>query len=268
MNSKQKSPVKKIVLIVLTLLILVSAAVFHTQLADLWRLLGNQQAISEFVQQFGSFGPLVLFGLLVAQVFIAVIPGHALMIAGGFVYGPVVAITVTATSTILGSMVAFWVARRYGRKLVSRLAKSNMHIINHWDQIAEKQGALFFFFSFVLPIFPSDLMCYVAGLGKIEPRKFLTANVAGRLICAVTITLIGVFGFEQPWQFWAIVLVGMTFLFISWGIYKNKGSRNLLANLKDHSWIKSIKASIKYLVSNLKNRTGIVYREQKSTRSV
>jgi hypothetical protein len=60
----------------------------------------------------------------------------------------------------------------------------------------------------------------------------------------------------------------MAFLFIAWGIYKNKGSRNLVGSLKDHSWIRSIKTSIQHSVSNLKSRKGIVYREHNSVRSV
>ena len=144
------------------------------------------------------------------------------MMAGGYVFGPVVAISVTAASTILGSQIAFLVARRYGRPIIYRLAKSN--VIERWDHLAGRQGSLFFFFAFVLPIFPSDLMCYVAGLGKVSPRGFLAANIAGRLMCAITITMIGVYGFQPPWQFWALILGGMAAFFGWWGIYKRWGS--------------------------------------------
>jgi uncharacterized membrane protein YdjX (TVP38/TMEM64 family) len=195
--------------------------VFRTPLISLMGVLQDQQAISAYVQRLGPLGPLVLFCLLVAQVFLAVIPGHALMMAGGYVYGPVVAISVTAASTILGSQIAFVVARRYGRQLVYRLAKAD--VIQRWDKLAEKQSPLFFFFTFVLPIFPSDLMCYVAGLGKVSPFGFLIANIAGRLLCAVTLTLIGVFGFRPPWQFWAIALGGMAVFFTAWMLHKRWG---------------------------------------------
>ena len=53
---------------------------------------------------------------------------------------------------------------------------------------------IFYFFAFVLPIFPSDLMCYVAGLATISPKHFLIANILGRTCCAVFVTLIGIYG--------------------------------------------------------------------------
>jgi uncharacterized membrane protein YdjX (TVP38/TMEM64 family) len=223
MMSQTTIPVRKYLRIALLILALLTLWFFRTPLGSAMAVLKDQQAVSTYMQRLGPLGPLALFVLLVAQVFVAVIPGHALMMAGGYVFGPVVAISVTAASTILGSQIAFLVARRYGRPIIYRLAKSN--IIERWDHLAGRQGSLFFFFAFVLPIFPSDLMCYVAGLGKVSPRGFLAANFAGRLICAATITMIGVYGFQPPWQFWALVLGCMAVLFIAWGIYKYWGSR-------------------------------------------
>lgn len=220
MNTRTILPVRKVACLVVPALILLALWLLRAPLKPVLALLKDQEAVSTRLQQLGPSGPLVLFVLLVAQVFLATIPGHVLMIAGGYVFGPVVAIVVTAGSTILGSQIAFLVARRFGRLIVHRLAKPDD--IQRWDHLADKQGALFFFFAFVLPIFPSDLMCYVAGLGRVSPRAFLAANIAGRSICAVTLTMIGVYGFCPPWQFWAIVLGGTAAFFCWWWIYKRR----------------------------------------------
>ncbi len=195
---------KKLMALTLPGLLVLVLWILRAPLASGVARLGDRQAISDSVRELGPFGPLVLFALLVAQVFLAILPGHALMMAGGYLYGPFVAIAIISASTILGSQVAFTVARRYGRKLVYRLAKAKA--IERWERIAERQGAWFFFFAFVLPIFPSDLMCYVAGLGKVSARGFLSANIAGRMLCAVAFTLIGSYGFRPPWQFLASFL--------------------------------------------------------------
>jgi len=252
-------PTRKIKIIALVSLAVLTLWTFRAPLVSLMVLLQDQQALSAYVQRLGSFGPVMLFALLVVQVFLAIIPGHALMMAGGYVYGPLAAITITATSTILGSQVAFWVARRYGRQVIYRLAKSDIKVIEKWDHIAQKQGALFFFFTFVLPIFPSDLMCYVAGLGKVAPHKFLAANIAGRILCAITITMIGAFGFSPPWQFWALALGGMTILFIAYGVYKNRAnlprSRKELAHTLGMWILKAYRRifSIQMCVTGLEN---------------
>ena len=213
---------KKLMTLTLLGLLVLVLWILRAPLASGVARLGDRQAISASVRELGPFGPLALFALLVAQVFLAILPGHALMMAGGYLYGPFMAITIISASTILGSQVAFTVARRYGRQLVYRLAKAKS--IERWDRIAERQGAWFFFFAFVLPIFPSDLMCYVAGLGKVSARGFLAANIAGRMLCAVAFTLIGSYGFRPPWQFLALLFVGMVMLFAAWGIFKRKGS--------------------------------------------
>lgn len=192
--------------------------VFRIPLANLLQIMGNREQVTAYVQTFGALGPIILFILLFAQVFVAVIPGHALMMTGGYVYGFATGATITAVSTIVASQAAFLLARAYGRSLIDRLASPQ--IIQRWDRLSANQGTLFYFFGFVLPIFPSDLMCYVAGLGKISPRDFFVANLLGRSLCAVSITLIGAFGFHPPLWFWISVIVSMTAFFAGWAIYK------------------------------------------------
>jgi uncharacterized membrane protein YdjX (TVP38/TMEM64 family) len=191
---------------------------FRVPLGNLLQIVGNHEQVTAYVQTFGALGPVILFILLFAQVFIAVIPGHALMMTGGYVYGFAIGVTITAVSTIVASQAAFLLVRAYGRSLINRLASPQ--IIERWDKLSANQGTLFYFFAFVLPIFPSDLMCYVAGLGKISPRDFFVANLLGRSLCAISITLIGAFGFHPPLWFWIAVIVSMTVFFAGWAIYK------------------------------------------------
>lgn len=205
----------KNILIVLVLIAL--AVIYHRPLMDLLTIITDQQEVSAYLQSYGALGPIVLFALLVAQVFVAVIPGHALMVTAGYVYGTL-GLTVVIVSTIIGSQIAFMIARKYGRGLIYKLASPE--VLQRWDGIAKHQGILFYFFSFVLPIFPSDLMCYVAGLSTISPRRFFIANVLGRTCCAVFITLIGIYGMNPPLWFWGLALAVISIFFASWFIYK------------------------------------------------
>ena len=199
---------------------LLAVIVFYRQpISNLLHIIGDQEAVSAYLQGYGAWGPAILFLLMVAQVFVAVIPGHALMVTAGYVYGTT-GLAVIILSTILGSQIAFSIARQYGRSLIYKLASQK--IIERWDGMARNQGILFYFFSFVLPIFPSDLMCYVAGLGKIAPRHFLLANILGRTVVAVSITVIGIYGMHPPVWFWVIAVIGIAGLFSSWVIFKKK----------------------------------------------
>ena len=197
--------------------------IFRAPLGDILAIIADREQVTAYVQSFGALGPVILFVLLFAQVFIAVIPGHALMMTGGYVYGFAEGATITAVSTILASQLAFLVARKYGRSLIDRLASPQ--VIERWDKLSANQGTLFYFFAFVLPIFPSDLMCYVAGLGKISPSRFFLANVLGRMLCAISITLIGAFGFQPPLWFWVAMVGSLVVFFAGWAVYKKAHMR-------------------------------------------
>lgn len=198
------------------------------QLLDMLSMIGDRDAIVAFLNQFGFLGPIVLSSILGLQVFLAVIPGHAFMVAGGYVYGLVVGALITQTSTVIASQLAFLLSRRYGRPLVDRIAPAN--VIDHWNKLAERQGGLFFFFSFILPIFPNDLMCFIAGLSVIKPRKFFLANFFGRLPCAIFVTLVGSHGFELPLYFWALIVLAIIGLCLIWKNYSAVVEKRILKN--------------------------------------
>ncbi len=192
---------------------------YRLPLSEMLVALSDWKAVATYIQGYGALGPAILFLLMLAQVFIAFIPGHALIIAGGYIYGATITILVVATSTIAGSELAFWLARKYGHPLIYRLASPAM--IERWDRLAGNRGTTFYFLMFVLPFLPSDLMCYVAGLGKISHRQFFIANVAGRLLFAIAMTWIGVFKLHPPLGFWLLFFATLAVLYIVWGIQNN-----------------------------------------------
>lgn len=211
--------------------VLVSLLVIWVYRVPLWNvisMISDPKTIISYLQQFESFGLVVLSMLMLAQVFLALIPGQALVIASGYLYGASMTIAVVATTTILGSQLAFWLARRYGRPLIDKLASTK--VIDHWDRLAGNCGPGFFFLTFLLPVYPSDMMCYVAGLGKVSPKGFFVANFSGRLLGTIVFTLFGAFGFHPPLWFWIAVVVGLTAILFSWMTYKKKNFQEMGAS--------------------------------------
>jgi uncharacterized membrane protein YdjX (TVP38/TMEM64 family) len=207
----EKSRIMKSVCVIACL---VCAWHWRAPLTELLTIISDRDAIVAYLEQYHVWGPVVLFLILGAQVFLAFIPGHAFMVAGGYIYGFGIGVLITQASTVLASQLAYMLARKVGPPFVERMAPAN--VIDRWNQLAEKQGALFFFFSFILPIFPNDLMCFIAGLSSIKLRDFFVANFFGRLPCAIFITLIGSHGFEMPIQFWLFVSLVLVGLCVSW----------------------------------------------------
>lgn len=219
----------KTVKILSVFMIVALIAIYYQPITNYLNIITDQESVSAYLQSFGILGPVVLFCLLIAQVFIAIIPGHALMVTAGYVYG-MLGLGIVIVSTILGSEIAFFIARRYGRDLIYKLA--SQQTVDKWDKVAKNQGVLFYFFSFLLPIFPNDLMCYVAGLATISPKKFFIANVLGRTCTAVIVTMIGMYGLNPPAWFLVALAIAVIGLFAGWTIYRKK---NILTNESEHS---------------------------------
>ncbi len=181
-------------------------------LAEWITVLSDQEFVSSYVQSFGMLTPLVLAALQVLQVIVAFIPGHVFVIAGGYIYGLPLGLLFNITCVVAASQLGFLLARWAGRPLVHRLA--DRATIEKWETIAEERGFLFFTIAFVLPVFPTDLMNFVAGLTGISSRKFLAANFLGRLPSVVVLTLIGSHGLELSNTVWVLLALGVTAVYI------------------------------------------------------
>ncbi len=174
--------------------------------------IGDQEAFGAYLQSFGILGPLVLWFAQLLQVFFAFIPGHVVLIAAGYVYGFPLGLFFNITFTVAASQLAYLFARWAGRPLVYRLV--DQETVEYWERIANQKGVVFFTISFLLPIFPSDAMNFVAGLSGIDARRFLIANFLGRFPSAVLLTLIGAYGLELTTPMWALIIAAYVLFFV------------------------------------------------------
>jgi uncharacterized membrane protein YdjX (TVP38/TMEM64 family) len=182
--------------------------------------ISDRRAITELILSYGVWGPVLYIFLLVLQIFVAMLPGQVLVLAGAYVFGFLPALFITVPSAIVTSQLAFYLARWAGRPLAYRLASRK--VIDRWEQISVSQGVLFYFLSFVLPLFPSDAMCYVAGLGIISSSRFFVANIFGRLTSTIFTVLVGANGFDLPLVFWAAAALLIIGFYFGWLYYSNK----------------------------------------------
>ncbi len=195
---------KRNFLIIAVLFILAILWIMRHPVWELLTLLGDQTAVSAYLQSFGLWGPLVLALAQLIQIVAAVIPGHVLLIAAGYVYGLPLGLTLNIVYIVAASQLTYSLARWAGRPFVNRFVPPDK--LERWYAIGEKQGFTFFLIAFLLPIFPTDVMNFVAGLSGIPPRKFLAANFLGRLPGAVILTLIGSHGLQWSTTSWAALL--------------------------------------------------------------
>ncbi len=145
--------------------------------------------ISGFVAQLGPWGPVFIVLFHIAQIVLAPVPGHVIPLTAGYLYGFFWGSVYDATGMIIGSLIAYFLARRFGRPLVLRFVKAKT-LEKAQNSISGKRLPLVFL-AFAIPGLPKDAMCYAAGLLEVPAWAFLLILVGIRVPADLFVILWG-----------------------------------------------------------------------------
>ena len=81
-------------------------------------ILTSQQAMSDFVQKAGFWGPALFLILQAVQVVIPILPGGISCLAGVLIFGSWLGFLFNYIGICVGSMIAFLIARHFGRPVL------------------------------------------------------------------------------------------------------------------------------------------------------
>ncbi len=153
------------------------------------RILSDVEQLRDFILQYEFFAPLVLFLLQVIQVLISPIPGNVTMIIGGSLFGVYYGLLINTLSVYLGSIIAFYLGRKFGKPLVIRLVGEGVY--QKYNKVFEEKYLLSLFMIFLFPFFPDDALCLLTGISSIPTSIFLLLLIVGRFPGILGSTLIG-----------------------------------------------------------------------------
>ena len=141
------------------------------------------ETFQKYVAGFGLAAPLFLVAVKAAQVILPVLPGLFGCVVGTMMFGAAGGFWCNYIGISAGSIIAFWLARKYGSVLVSRMFPGEKY--EKWATWAA--GSRFYtvvlFLGMVLPLFPDDYFCYFTGLTKMSARKFVAIILLGKPWC-------------------------------------------------------------------------------------
>jgi uncharacterized membrane protein YdjX (TVP38/TMEM64 family) len=141
------------------------------------------ETFQKYVAGFGLAAPLFLVAVQAAQVILPVLPGLFGCVVGTMMFGAAGGFWCNYIGISAGSIIAFWLARKYGSGLVSRMFPGEKY--EKWATWAA--GSRFYtmvlFLGMVLPLFPDDYFCYFTGLTKMSARKFVAIILLGKPWC-------------------------------------------------------------------------------------
>lgn len=156
----------------------------------------SKENLMMFIQKSGVWGP-ILFTLIQAlQVVIPILPGFVTCIAGAVVFGSLIGFLYSYLGMCVGSVLAFYIARRYGTGLVKKLVKEATYEKYALWLDKGKKFDIFFMLAIFLPAAPDDLLCFLAGLTKMNWKKFTMIILLGKPF-VIALYSIGTFGFSR-----------------------------------------------------------------------
>lgn len=149
-------------------------------------------ALEGWIRAAGAGAPL-LFMAVYALGTVLFLPGSALTLAGGALFGPVLGTVYNLTGATLGATLAFLAARYLGAAWVERKAGARLQRLNRG---VEAEGWRFVAFVRLVPLFPFNLLNYALGLTRIRLGTYVLASYLFMLPGALAYTYLGYAGRE------------------------------------------------------------------------
>ncbi len=134
--------------------------------------------ITNWILSFGTWSPFVYLSIMVAQVIVSPIPAGPVALAGALIFGVWEGLALALTGSVIGSVLIFIVARRWGEPLVVRLVGERIY--RKYVGILDAKG-WWLFAILLFPFMPDDAVVALAGLSALSFRRFLVVMVVGRM---------------------------------------------------------------------------------------
>ena len=160
------------------------------------------------IEGFGWFGP-IIYGLAYIVLTVVFFPASVLTIMGGVIFGTLLGMMYTIVAATLAAAVAFYIAKFFGREVISRFLKGTK--LGKLDKKLEKGG--FYTMALLRLLYiPYIPLSYAAGLSKMRARDFVLATLLTNIPGSFAFSYLGG-SLGDPRSFiFAIVLVILVLL--------------------------------------------------------
>jgi uncharacterized membrane protein YdjX (TVP38/TMEM64 family) len=134
----------------------------------------------EFVEWVRALGPAaaVLYGVVYIVAAVLLIPGSALTLGAGFLYGAIWGSALVVPASIAASLLAFAISRRLARAWVARRIDGNRKF-EALDRAIARSGFKITLLVRLSPIFPYGMLNYALGVTRVSFRDYAVASAIG-----------------------------------------------------------------------------------------
>ena len=216
---KKKDELYKLFISLFILLCFTLIVVFIMQKSGFFAVVETPEKFAEYLEKSGQWMPIAYIVLQFLQVLILPIPSFVSTMAGVALFGALPTLLYSYCAIVPASIIAFFFGRKLGRRAVVWMIGESTLV--KWQNKLKGKDNLILTSMFLLPLFPDDILCFVAGLSSMSNKYFLIMILICRLINLTGTTVsIDFIPFTEWWGIllWCLLGIAFTILFIY--IYK------------------------------------------------
>ncbi len=158
--------------------------------------------LRQLILGFGGWGILTYIVINLLQCIVIPVPTTLTVLVGTAIYGPFVAFLYATIGVIIGSSIAFVIGRYCSRPVINWIFGKEK--IDKYQNILKNRTGIILFLTLILPLFPDDLICMLAGISEISYPKFLIISIIARSVGLAVISFFGS-GKIIPFSGWGII---------------------------------------------------------------
>lgn len=240
MKKVSKAKMLKLIALILIVAILLIATIYMIPIIKKINTPEGQIEFKEKIQQSGIIGVLILFGLELAQVVLAILPGEPIEILAGICFGPIWGTIFLMVSVFIVTCIIYFLVKKYGRNFIYEFfPEEKVNKLENSKLFKDhKKIEMVMIILFLIPGTPKDLLVYIGGLLPIKSSRFIAISTLLRFPSIISSTIAGDNIIEGQWKV-AILAYAVTFLitfiviFIVNKLDKNKVTEDVIKSMKD-----------------------------------
>ena len=208
-----KAKIIRTVIVVLVISGLIVLGYYILNWTGVWEHINTAEKLRDVILSWGIWGRLGFIFIQFAQVTFLPLPSTVTVIAGSLVYGPLQGGLLSIAGILLGSIFAFFLGRVFGKKLVVFMVGEKT--CDKWTHFLSN-AKYSFVIMMLLPIFPDDVLCLVAGLTNMSWTFFTVTNLISRPIGVLSVSYVNALIPYHGWGLavWAVIIVAIVVVIV------------------------------------------------------
>ena len=147
------------------------------------------ELVKGYILGFGIWAPIASFILMVFQSIVAPLPAFLITFANAALFGWIKGAILSWSSSMVGALVCFYIARYFGRAAVERL--TSRIALEGIDDFFKNYGKYAILIARLLPFVSFDVVSYAAGLTSMSFWSFFVATGIGQLPATIVYSYVG-----------------------------------------------------------------------------